>query len=328
MAKYIRYQWAVSGDTSAVPDLTQSDGSVSYQTGYGAPYSIAYGSTGYKAIERTKLNGALNDITGVLQQYQGNGFPDFITSAQNGGTPYLYPIYAVVRYDDGSGVKNYQSLVTNNTDLPTVTASWKVNPMSFDLASSIHAATSKTTPVDADELPIADSATSFTLKKLTWANLKATLMNILNFPAGTVVNVARYTTSTMSTGTGAIPADDTIPQITEGTQYMALSYTPKKTGNLLRIDVIAQYACSSAGFDTCALFNGANDAIAVGGIEKGVYGVPSTFTTFVTVASLTAIPFTVRIGTNGATVTFNGFGSTRYYGGVMSSSIIVTEIAQ
>jgi hypothetical protein len=33
---------------------------------------------------------------------------------------------------------------------------------------------SKTTPVDADEMPIADSAASFGGKKLTWANLKAT----------------------------------------------------------------------------------------------------------------------------------------------------------
>lgn len=38
-----------------------------------------------------------------------------------------------------------------------------------------HAATSKTTPVDLDEIPIADSAASNILKKLTWANLKATL---------------------------------------------------------------------------------------------------------------------------------------------------------
>ncbi|MER9911714.1 hypothetical protein NKJ71_13880 [Mesorhizobium sp. M0050] len=42
-------------------------------------------------------------------------------------------------------------------------------------AASIHAATGKTTPVDADELGIADSAASFALKKLTWANLKATM---------------------------------------------------------------------------------------------------------------------------------------------------------
>lgn len=43
------------------------------------------------------------------------------------------------------------------------------------LGATVHAATSKTTPVDADELPLVDSAASFILKRLTWANLKATL---------------------------------------------------------------------------------------------------------------------------------------------------------
>lgn len=43
-----------------------------------------------------------------------------------------------------------------------------------DNLAIVHAATSKTTPVDADEIGIWDSATS-ALKKLTWANLKATL---------------------------------------------------------------------------------------------------------------------------------------------------------
>lgn len=44
-----------------------------------------------------------------------------------------------------------------------------------DIAGTTHAATTKTTPVDADELALADSAATFGLKKLTWANLKATL---------------------------------------------------------------------------------------------------------------------------------------------------------
>lgn len=44
-----------------------------------------------------------------------------------------------------------------------------------NVASVTHAATSKTTPVDADELPLIDSAASNVLKKLTWANLKAAL---------------------------------------------------------------------------------------------------------------------------------------------------------
>jgi len=43
------------------------------------------------------------------------------------------------------------------------------------VASTTHAAPSKATPVDADEIALADSASVFTLAKLTWANTKATL---------------------------------------------------------------------------------------------------------------------------------------------------------
>jgi len=50
----------------------------------------------------------------------------------------------------------------------------------LNLGAEINNATSKTTPVDADELALADSAASYVLKKLTWANLKATLKTYLD----------------------------------------------------------------------------------------------------------------------------------------------------
>lgn len=56
----------------------------------------------------------------------------------------------------------------------------ELNSPATVLASTIRAATSKATPVDADELPLTDSATAFSLKKLTWANLKATLATWLD----------------------------------------------------------------------------------------------------------------------------------------------------
>lgn len=46
---------------------------------------------------------------------------------------------------------------------------------SIDVAAYTHAAASKATPVDVDELPISDSAASWGLKKLTWANIKIAL---------------------------------------------------------------------------------------------------------------------------------------------------------
>lgn len=50
---------------------------------------------------------------------------------------------------------------------------------STEVASAINSATSKTPPVDADELGLIDSAASNVLKKLTWANLKAAIKSYL-----------------------------------------------------------------------------------------------------------------------------------------------------
>jgi hypothetical protein len=44
-----------------------------------------------------------------------------------------------------------------------------------NVGSVIHAAAAKTTPVDADEAPLIDSAASNVIKKVTWTNIKATL---------------------------------------------------------------------------------------------------------------------------------------------------------
>lgn len=53
-------------------------------------------------------------------------------------------------------------------------------------AAIVHAASSKATPVDADEVPLIDSADSNVLKRLTWANLKATLKTYFDtlYPSG------------------------------------------------------------------------------------------------------------------------------------------------
>jgi len=52
----------------------------------------------------------------------------------------------------------------------------KILAISSDVAAVTHAATSKTTPANADELGITDSEASFSLKKLTFANLKSTVL--------------------------------------------------------------------------------------------------------------------------------------------------------
>jgi hypothetical protein len=66
-----------------------------------------------------------------------------------------------------------------------------------NVGSSIHGATAKTTPVDADTVGLIDSAASNVLKKVTWANIKATLKAYFdNIYASTV-----YANTDIGTGT-------------------------------------------------------------------------------------------------------------------------------
>lgn len=68
-----------------------------------------------------------------------------------------------------------------------------------DVAALIHAAASKT-PVDADELPLLDSAGSWGLRKFTWYTLK-TLLQALFFYRGNIVGTV---SQTAGAPTGAI----------------------------------------------------------------------------------------------------------------------------
>lgn len=52
----------------------------------------------------------------------------------------------------------------------------KQSEIPASVAAQTNAATSKATPATADEIPLADSAASFGLKKLTWSNLRATVL--------------------------------------------------------------------------------------------------------------------------------------------------------
>lgn len=72
------------------------------------------------------------------------------------------------------------------------------------VAAETHASASKTTPVDADEIPLADRAASFALKRLTWANLKATLATWINgnlIPAS-FTSIVSSTTAKVATTLG------------------------------------------------------------------------------------------------------------------------------
>ena len=127
MARYFRFPFANQGDKVVFPDTIQADGSLSYNQGYGPDYQRNPATDNQaRRPDRSRFNQLLFDITSTLQRYYQEDTPRFITASDNGGTAFQYPIYARVRYDDGSGFRVYESLKNNNNSLPTVTADWRL----------------------------------------------------------------------------------------------------------------------------------------------------------------------------------------------------------
>lgn len=168
-----------------------------------------------------------------------------------------------------------------------------------------------------DQVLILDASDSNKLKRAT-------------ITSGKVLQVVNTQTGAMSTTTTTIPWDDTIPQNTEGAEFMTATITPGNTNNKLRIDVVFN-AASSNGEITVALFQDstAGALAAVGRDTINTAGAMHSIcmTHYMTAGTTSATTFKVRGGVNAGTLTFNGEVGARLFGGVCASSITVTEIA-
>lgn len=132
MSKFFRFPFALNGDRAAIPDEAQSDGSISFNQGFGPDYERVLTDPLAKRVPRDETNQYLYDITDNIRQYQLNGTPDWVPAAQNGGSPVAYSYGARVRYDTGSGVRVWQSAVINNTSTPGADANWVLSePFNF-----------------------------------------------------------------------------------------------------------------------------------------------------------------------------------------------------
>ena len=147
---------------------------------------------------------------------------------------------------------------------------------------------------------------------------------------GKVLQVVNFQTGAVATGTTILPDDDTIPQITEGTEFMTLAITPTNVSNTLIIEVVTLSTTSIGAWLAAALFQdtAANALAASFGYTPTSTGdVNHTFTHKMTAGTTSATTFRVRVGNDRAgTVTFNGLGGLRKYGGTLASSITITEI--
>ncbi len=146
---------------------------------------------------------------------------------------------------------------------------------------------------------------------------------------GKVLQVGHVQVGTVATGTTPMPFDGSIPQITEGDEFMSLSFTPKNASNILLIESSASVSTTTNDYAGFALFKDAvTNALSskVSFVSPTHAIMPLMLQHRMVAGTTSAITFRIRVGAQVAnTTTFNGRVGGLVGGSVLSSYITVTE---
>ena len=167
----------------------------------------------------------------------------------------------------------------------------------------------------------------------TWASAASVVqqMGLGVARTGLRVQVSENTTGAVATGTTLIPAGDTIPQITQGDQYMTQAITPTSAINMLRITHEGLYASNAASTRMAAALFQDSTANALKTTMQVTVGASlmTQLAIFHAMPSGTVSSTTFRIragAANAGTTTFNGEAAARLYGGTLDSFLSVEEV--
>lgn len=130
------------------------------------------------------------DIAQAVANYQGDWVSQGYTLGQ---TVSVSGIYYICKLTHATG--------QNPTDVSSLYWNLALGNWSLKVDANMSGYTSKTTPIDADLIPLSDSDVSFGIKKLSWENLKATLKTYFD----TLYNFYNPT-PTIATGTATFTA--------------------------------------------------------------------------------------------------------------------------
>lgn len=136
---------------------------------------------------------------------------------------------------------------------------------------------------------------------------------------------AEYTAN--SDITTVIPADDTVPLVSEGTQIASVTLTPKTATNIIRLRFDGTVCTTGVSSVAVALFDGSTCVAAK------LVSTPSTDITDVSLTVeivpgvTTAKTYALRVGPGVAgTMRLNGSGTQRYLGGATRATLIAEEL--
>ena len=152
----------------------------------------------------------------------------------------------------------------------------------------------------------------------------ATLGNVLQ-----TITLIDYTFTSVNV---AIPYDDTIPQIGEGTNIptLAQSITPLSASSKILVEVFLSAEITSNKAILALFKDGGANAVSAVAVGDGgtVSEQPCVLRYLIATGTLTPVAFSLNVGVGTAgTVQINGSGGARKLGGVQGSSIKITEYA-
>jgi hypothetical protein len=141
---------------------------------------------------------------------------------------------------------------------------------------------------------------------------------------GDMIQVVFSTNSAWATTSAAIPLDNTIPQNTEGGQFLSLAITPQSPSSVIFVEASAMLSIQGL---TALFRSGQADALVSSWQDPNAAMSPELLSHRLYLGNTTASTFTFRAGQSSAGPTdFNGFGSARYYGGVANSWMRIAEL--
>jgi hypothetical protein len=187
--------------------------------------------------------------------------------------------------------------------------------------------TNKITPStgSSDTVTLGDSGDTFTIPSGVNITNSGTATG---FGGGKVAQIVTEVHTTYSTGSTNIPADDTIPTSSEGSEIITKAITPTSATNRLLFIFEGNLQNSSTQNIAFTLFQDSGAAaIAMGWsmCHMGNHQNHLGFTHDMVAGTTSSTTFKIRMGGESGTYRTNGSSSARRYGGISANRLTIIE---